>query len=254
MEQTFKPLSREPAYRKVSNAIEEKIRDGTLKVGQVLPTEAELRVQFDVTRATVREGIRLLENAGLVTRGAKKRLFVTVPDTRDVALTASRSLSLQGATFREVWETLEAFYPLAVELATERLSDEVIDELEAIQAKIAKADEESGELIADAMSFIQLIAKGLDNTVMETMIEALNMMSGESLLQVIGNAPNPRARIAGAQREIVEALRQRDKVAARKWMSKAVADFSRLRLIADIDFDEKVVWCDDIYARTTQPS
>ena len=72
----FDPVEREPAYIRVSSAIEAKILSRSLRDGDVLPGEIELAQQFRVHRSTVREALRQLESAGLVTRppGAKRMI------------------------------------------------------------------------------------------------------------------------------------------------------------------------------------
>src|SRR5688500_1824535 len=70
----FEPVEREPAYTRVSAAIEAKILSRALRDGDVLPAEVDLAQQFRVHRSTVREALRHLESAGLITRppGAKR--------------------------------------------------------------------------------------------------------------------------------------------------------------------------------------
>lgn len=57
-----------PAYRIVYEAIEKQILSGRLDAGDQLPTETDLAEQFGLARHTVREGLRLLEDSGLVRR------------------------------------------------------------------------------------------------------------------------------------------------------------------------------------------
>ncbi|MDZ7700199.1 MAG: GntR family transcriptional regulator [Deltaproteobacteria bacterium] len=52
---------------KISNSIKELILNGTLKIGDRLPSEKELAQQFQVDRQTIREALRLLELSGFVT-------------------------------------------------------------------------------------------------------------------------------------------------------------------------------------------
>jgi GntR family mannosyl-D-glycerate transport/metabolism transcriptional repressor len=47
-------------YRKIADAIRAKISNGIYKVGEALPTEAQLRAEFSVSRVTVRQAIKLL--------------------------------------------------------------------------------------------------------------------------------------------------------------------------------------------------
>ena len=69
----FDPVDREPAYTRVSSAIEAKILSRALRGGDVLPAETELAQQFRVHRSTVREALRQLESAGLVCASARAR-------------------------------------------------------------------------------------------------------------------------------------------------------------------------------------
>ncbi|MFZ1831911.1 MAG: winged helix-turn-helix domain-containing protein, partial [Pseudomonadales bacterium] len=62
---SFSPLKRPPAYQVVSEKMREAILAGRIQAGDLLPTETELAEQFGVTRSTVREAIRLLEQSGL---------------------------------------------------------------------------------------------------------------------------------------------------------------------------------------------
>ena len=70
----FERIKPRPAYELVAEAIEKKILAGRLKPGDPVGTESELVRQFGVNRSTVREGIRLLEQSGLVAREPSRRL------------------------------------------------------------------------------------------------------------------------------------------------------------------------------------
>ena len=95
----FDPVEREPAYIRVSSAIEAKILSRALRDGDVLPAETELAQQFRVHRSTVREALRQLESAGLVTRppGAK-RMIVSRPHAAKVFAGMARGFHDPGET------------------------------------------------------------------------------------------------------------------------------------------------------------
>ena len=57
----------------VANRIRRAIVTGKLMDGQSLPSESRLMEEFQVSRPTVREGIRVLESLGLVTVGRGAR-------------------------------------------------------------------------------------------------------------------------------------------------------------------------------------
>jgi GntR family transcriptional regulator, mannosyl-D-glycerate transport/metabolism system repressor len=53
-------VARLPMYRQIADAIRDQIQTGQLKPGNALPTEAQLREDFSVSRVTVRQALKLL--------------------------------------------------------------------------------------------------------------------------------------------------------------------------------------------------
>ena len=78
-------LSAPPAYQVVSREIRKLILSGSLQPGEPFPSELSLAEKLGVNRSTVREGIRQLEADGLVRRSGRRRLFVSIPDTSQIA-------------------------------------------------------------------------------------------------------------------------------------------------------------------------
>lgn len=238
---SFERLKKEPAYLKVYGAVEERILSGALAEGEALPTEAALCEQFGVTRATVREGLRLLEKADLLKRGAAKRFYVKRPDAFDVAAMASRSLTHGGATFREVFETLSVLYPQAGRLAAKRFSDSAAGDLQKVRDALGAAPNEgSAEIVSLAVAFFEALAAGLGNRVLLSMLQSLNLLIGASLLQVIDRTPRAKQRIYKAQSEIISAIEVGDADRAALWLAKHIDDLKRGYKVARVDLDQPI--------------
>lgn len=62
----FTPIKNTKVYEQVINQIKTMIQDGTLKRGDKLPSERDLVEQLGVSRASIREALRVLEIVGLV--------------------------------------------------------------------------------------------------------------------------------------------------------------------------------------------
>lgn len=62
----FKTVKLNRAYQDVVDQIQEAIIDGSLKPGSQLPAERDLKEQFGVSRGTLREALRVLEQKGLI--------------------------------------------------------------------------------------------------------------------------------------------------------------------------------------------
>lgn len=71
-----------PLYAQLTGIIKNTITSGTLRVGDLLPSEAELCDKFEISRNTVRQAIGSLEEAGFVVRKRGKGTFVADPSTR----------------------------------------------------------------------------------------------------------------------------------------------------------------------------
>ena len=60
------PVRKARAHELVIEVIEDRILSGALKVGDALPPERELAASLEVSRAGVREAVRVLESQGVL--------------------------------------------------------------------------------------------------------------------------------------------------------------------------------------------
>ena len=67
----------EPMYRQIADDLRSKIEAGELRQGGQLPTEIDLREQYDASRNTVRDAIKWLTTRGLVETRPGQGTFVT---------------------------------------------------------------------------------------------------------------------------------------------------------------------------------
>lgn len=66
----------EPLHRAVADALRTRIREGTLDVGALLPSEAELCREFAASRGPVRQALGTLREEGLIGGGQGRRAVV----------------------------------------------------------------------------------------------------------------------------------------------------------------------------------
>lgn len=134
------PLRRvRKAYEQVADQLRELIFSGVLAPAQRLPSEAALASQFGVSRATIREALRVLSAQSLIrtTKGATGGSFVTVPTVSHVSDSLLANINLLSQVkdvslddFLEVREFLEV---PAARLAAERCEH---DDLEALRGAV----------------------------------------------------------------------------------------------------------------------
>ena len=191
----FEPLAPQPAYRRVSSAIEQKILKRSLRPGDPLPTETELARQFAVNRSTVREALRQLESAGLVGRpGGGKRLVVTRPAKSETASRLRRALALDEVTFIELWEAMLAIAPRTAALAAQHPVSEDLEPLAQTIAAVESA--RNSEAAVSAVSdFFACLAALSGNKVLMMAMEPVTGLLAPSLRRMIDRVPQGRSRI-----------------------------------------------------------
>lgn len=232
----FERIHPTPAYELVAQAIEREIISGRLRTGEPIGTEAELVRQFGVNRSTVREGIRLLEQAGLVHRGASRRRTVCLPHYDQLASRMSRALVLHEVTFRELWEASMVLEVAAVEQAALRATPAVLAELEDNIAKSEAAQNPAAVAELDT-EWHALIAKAAQNRVLQLAREPTMLLNVPTTGAILENIAAGVPRLLEAHRAIVEAVRRRDVEAARLWMRRHLNDWRKgfERLGKDLD-------------------
>lgn len=101
----------------VIDALRDRIVTGDLSIGDQLPTEIQLELEFGVSRTVVREAIAELRAAGLVTPVQGKGIFVAEPQTN------TRQLHLTAGELKSIPETLELLeFRLAIEVEAAAIS------------------------------------------------------------------------------------------------------------------------------------
>lgn len=80
-----------PVYYRLADDIKQQIESGVLKDGELIPTEAQLCEQYAISRMTVRQGIALLAEAGLIDTVKGKGSFVTRPRLNQLVIDLKNS-------------------------------------------------------------------------------------------------------------------------------------------------------------------
>lgn len=124
------PKTAELVAKQIRNAI---IR-GELTDGDTLPAESHLIAEFEVSRPTIREAVRILESEGLVTvaRGARGGARISSPNFEMIQRAVGITLQAQKVTIGDVYEMHSIFEPPAARLVAERNSEKAVPLLREI--------------------------------------------------------------------------------------------------------------------------
>jgi DNA-binding FadR family transcriptional regulator len=132
----------QPSNRKLAAGIADDIERYIIQrgwpIGEVIFSEAELMERYNASRSIVREAARLLEQhtTARMRKGRGGGLVVTKPDAGPVTNIVAVCLEYEGVTPLQLFEARVALELSAVELATERLTEDDIKKLrQAIEAE-----------------------------------------------------------------------------------------------------------------------
>lgn len=228
------------SYQQVASILEAEIIGGRLKIGELLPIEAELAEALGVNRSTLREGLRALEGNGLVRRVAAKRLQVTAPDPERVALTNARALGLRGASFRDLWDVQMQLEHFAAALAAERASDDQAAALRASVEALAPVLDDDEAVIRHDIAFHALIGHAAANSALELATAPMGLLLFSATRDLYRAVPAARHRLLDAHRAIADAIAARDAAGAAEWMRRHIADFRRGYEVAGFDLDAAI--------------
>lgn len=128
----------------VAHRIESTIIRRGWPVGELLGSEVDLREQFGVSRAVMREAVRLVEHhqVARMRRGPNGGLFVCAPDAGPATRAMVIYLEYVGTSVTDLLEARLLLEPLAAGLAADRITEEGIDTLRALlRAEQTHADD-----------------------------------------------------------------------------------------------------------------
>ena len=161
----FESIPRTNIPKIIVSKIKEKIFSGELKPGDKLPSERELVNNFNTSRITIREAIRMLETVGLVEvkRGKEGGSFVKEINSAYYADFLSDMLVQGLLSISEITETRLLLEPPVAKLSAERANEEDISRMrECInEAKLYILEEKRPRSIN--INFHNLVAKSIHN-------------------------------------------------------------------------------------------
>ena len=124
----------------IAGRLRHAIVEGSLTEGEMLPVERELIESFGVSRATMREALRILETERLVevARGAKGGAQVARPTLALASHALGMVLQTEGTQLADVQVARQVIEPPAARLAAERSSAERERAVAILRRRIAE--------------------------------------------------------------------------------------------------------------------
>jgi DNA-binding FadR family transcriptional regulator len=126
------PVKRPKASEVVAAELRRQIVTGRLKPGDQLQPESVLQSEFEISRPTMREALRLLESESLISisRGKYGGARVSSVDLGSISRQVGVFLQLEGTTLPDVWFARTVIEPPAAGLLAAQRDPAVLAELE----------------------------------------------------------------------------------------------------------------------------
>ena len=204
----------------IAETLRRRVVQGDLKANDALPSEAELMAEFNVSRASLREALRILEAESLVEvkRGARGGPRIKLPQDESVAKFVGILLQLRGATLRDMFNArLIIEPPLINHLAKIRTADD----LKVLQQHV----EMEKSILSDfrafpqaAAEFHRLMVRRADNVVLSLIVGMLDELYLLHLRRFVARARPDQLSLNQSSfaihRQIVDLIAARDGDAA----------------------------------------
>ncbi len=222
----LKAVKRTRIPEEIVSQVLQLVRDGALKPGDRLPPERELAQQLNVSRASVREAMRLMDMQGLVIIRPGSGTFIT-EDTVEVIVQAFSSL-LSGPTSAasDIFEMRLILEPQVVSLAAERASDADIRRLEEILEQQELDITDGGTGVEFDSEFHFAIAQATKNSALIAVTQAMSDLLSQSRDSTL-QSPERSNQSLQSHRRILETIKNRQSRAAEEAMHQHIADIDR---------------------------
>ncbi len=234
------PIAVSRAYEQLAAQIRDRIIAGELSEGSRLPSEVAIGREARVSRSTVREALRLLEEAGFVERASPRVLVVRRRGSDEPALReATQALRRSNVSFKELYEALLTLDPALTRLATEQAGPADVARLErhlAEQEKVLGDPRVWSELDDE---FHVTIAEISGNAPLLQARRPISALLLPTMWAFVRDERMTRAAFTYHER-IVEEIRGGDPEAAAFMTRKHINDFLRAWERSGLDIRQKI--------------
>lgn len=232
----YAPLDRPPSLAaQVTARMLASVFSGSAAVGDELPSERDLSLQFGVSRTVIREALRGLQAKGVVeVQTGRAARVVAVPASQvseivQLYVRGAQSQDLLGADdISEVRTTLEL---RMIELAAVHASPA---DLELIESSLTamRASQDATEAARHDTEFHLLLAAATHNPLYVTLLESINAVMSPYRLSSLQRPGRMEAAVQQHQ-EVLDGVRSQDPAAARAAMQRHLDDSRQFYARAD---------------------
>ena len=234
----FQPANK---TEKISDHIIEQIRDailsGQFKPGDRVASENELITQFEVSKATMREALRVLEVMGLIEirKGVGGGVFIAEVEMKTTINSIINFLHFKSVSIKDITMLRYLLEPSVAQIAASKITDEDIQKLEGI---IGEQITDSQAEVLRGISFHRYLARMTQHPILILIMDFIDniLRDIKSQLKLDDDFYD---RVRQSHRRIFECLIRKDGAGARRAMVADLLETENylVRLTGDVPFD-----------------
>ena len=223
------PVNVPKAANVLAGILREKILEGHLNAGMPLPNERDLGTQAGLSRASVREALRILEGEGLISTRVGRNGGSEVARPSSASIERSVGIFIRGQRIRleAVLETRSAIEPPSARFAALHRTDADLDAMEKCHETLRNASEAGdipGYVRANLDWHVQVV-RASHNELLIAFISAVSQ-SVYLATDLDGfNSTAVRNAVIRAHRRVMDAIQAGDGDAAARRMGRHVAAY-----------------------------
>lgn len=205
-------------YEEIGLRLQTLVQAGNLGPGDRLPPERRLAEMFGVSRNSVREAIKSLEQQGLLVSRPGAGTYIAQDAQATLASALGQAFARARHHLEDIFELRLLLEPQIARLAAQRVTPGEIEELQGLLEAYADSLRDGRPVFALDQAFHDAIAAATKNQSVIRLMEHVHDLMGESRDEAL-QSPSRNVTALDDHRKILSALSARNPEAARQAMT-----------------------------------
>ena len=202
-------MPKDKAYEKVVQYVKDKIINNELQIGDKLPTERELSEKLELSRNSVREALRTMDNMGLIACRQGSGNYLTGELQGTVMETFCMMFRLNQISDKDISQLRRAIDLQAMHLAVKNFRESDLPEAAELLRKLQQSEETGAEFLDKEVHM--LISKYSQNKLIEIINESLSKIYDNFIIKARKAViENDREILSTSHMQMVQSLMEND--------------------------------------------
>lgn len=165
---------------RVIHGVRQMIRDGGLKIGDTLPSEAAVGEKLGVSRAVVREAYRSMAALKLIDVGNGRRARVSAVDHEVLALMIDHGVEMNQVTVQQILDVRRTLEMRTVGLAAVRRTEREAQDISALAAAMRTDFIHADRVMEHDIAFHETIARASRNPMFSLVVSSFHVVTRQT--------------------------------------------------------------------------